>query len=227
VAVGAWLLHERGAPTHRVAERSTVLFLLTSAMSVVTLMLIGIALFVGLLLGSSNPLLSIVPGAVGAAMLAFFLALPSLIDLGAHLRAPGRLRTVLTTAAAAVRDTRQLLFRPDWRILGAVAYLWCDIGVLMACLAATGNAPPVSTIVLAYLIGSIASVVPIPGGVGILDAGLVGMLVLYGVAATPATATTLVYHGLMLWIPGVWGTVAFVVLRRTRNRPLRPRPSNE
>ncbi len=50
---------------------------------------------------------------------------------------------------------------------------------------------------------------------------MVGALVLYGVKARPAAAATLVYHAISLWIPAVWGTLAFVLLRRHRRRAAR------
>jgi len=68
-------------------------------------------------------------------------------------------------------------------------------------------------------------VIPIPGGIGVLDGSMIGMLVLYGVAATPAAAATIVYHAIALWIPAMWGTVACLVLRRTRHQPLTLRPT--
>ena len=77
---------------------------------------------------------------------------------------------------------------------------------------------------LAYQIGYLSNVIPIPGGIGVLDGSMVGMLVLYGVAATPAAAATIVYHAIALWIPAMWGTLAFLILRRTRHEPLTPRP---
>ena len=95
VAVGAWLLIERGAPPARVAERSAVLFLITSAVNVITMTLVGLALYVGILPGPHNPLLSAVPAAVGITVLAFFLALPRLSELGAAHRAPGRIQRLL------------------------------------------------------------------------------------------------------------------------------------
>jgi uncharacterized membrane protein YbhN (UPF0104 family) len=224
VAVGAWLLIERGARPGRVAERSAVLFLITSAVNVITMTVVGLALFVGILPGPRNPLLSALPAAVGIAVLVF-LAVPRLSDLGAANRAPGRIQTLLKTTAESVRDTRDLLFKPDWRIAGAFAYLWCDIAVLAACFAATGHSPPLAAIVLAYQIGYLSNVIPIPGGIGVLDGSMVGMLVLYGVAATPAAAATIVYHALALWIPAMWGTLAFLILRRTRHEPLTLRPT--
>ena len=227
IAVGAWLLVDRGGDPIRVAERSAILFLLTSAVNVVTLVLAGLGLFTGLLPGPSNPLLSLLPAAVGTAALAFFLALPRISESVAARRAPGRVRTLLVEIASSIRLTEQLLLRRDWRIIGAIAFLWCDIGVLVACFAAAGAAPPLAAIVLAYQIGYLSNLIPVPGNIGVLDGSLVGMLVLYGAAATTATAATVVYHAIALWIPAMWGTVAFVILRRTRHEPITLRPPRE
>jgi uncharacterized membrane protein YbhN (UPF0104 family) len=68
-------------------------------------------------------------------------------------------------------------------------------------------------------------VIPVPGGIGVLDGSLVGMFALYGgTAASLATAATVVYHAISLWVPALWGTVAFVILQRTRGRPITLRP---
>ncbi len=227
IAVGAWLLVERGGNPARVAERSAVLFLLTSAVNVVTLVLAGLGLWIGVLPGPSNPLLSVVPAAVGTAVLVLFLALPAITDRFAAKRAPGRMRTLLTEFSSSIRATRRLLSTPDWRIIGAIAFLWCDIAVLAACFAAAGVVPPLATIVLAYQIGYLSNLIPIPGNVGVLDGSLVGMLVIYGASATIATAATVVYHAIALWIPAMWGTVAFIILRRTRHEPITLRPPRE
>jgi uncharacterized membrane protein YbhN (UPF0104 family) len=224
IAVGAWLLVDRGGNPVRVAERSAVLFLLTSAINVFTLVLAGLGLYFGILPGPRNPLLSLLPALGGIAAMVFFLTLPRFSERLAAAREPGRIRTVMIEIAASIRLTEQLLFRPDWRIIGAIAFLWCDIGVLAACFAAAGDVPPLAVVILAYQIGYLSNLVPIPGNVGVLDGSVVGMFVLYGVSATLATAATVVYHAIALWIPAMWGTVAFVILRRTRNRPLIPRP---
>jgi uncharacterized membrane protein YbhN (UPF0104 family) len=223
-ALGGWLLVERGAPIDRVAERSAVLFLLTSAINVITLILAGLTLFAGVLPGARNPLLSILPAAVGIVVLLFFLALPRIIDRGLARHIPGRVEVALRTTAMSIRDTAELLRRPDWRIVGAIGYLWFDIGVLIACFAAVGPIPPLAPLVLAYQIGYISNAIPIPGGIGVLDGSLIGMLALYGVNATDAAAATVVYHAIALWIPATWGTIAFVILRRTRRQPLQLRP---
>jgi uncharacterized membrane protein YbhN (UPF0104 family) len=227
VAVGAWLLVERGASPARVAERSAVLFLLTSAINVITLVLAGLGLAIGVLPGPSNPLLSVVPAAVGMAVLVVFLALPTISDRVAAGWSPGRARTLLIEFAGTIRSTRRLLMTPDWRIIGAIAFLWCDIGVLAACFAAAGSVPPLATIVLAYQIGYLSNLIPVPGNIGVLDGSMVGMFAIYGVSATLATAATVVYHAIALWVPAMWGTVAFIILRRTRNEPITLRPPRE
>jgi uncharacterized membrane protein YbhN (UPF0104 family) len=223
LAVGAWLLRERGVPTARIAERSAVLFLLTSAVNVITLMLAGFALWLGILPGPRNPLLSLVPGLVGLAVFVVFLALPRISEYYAVRRPEGRLRALLLGTAESIRHTRRLLFKPDWRLLGAFGFLWFDIAVLGVCFDATGNIPPLAVIVLAYQIGYLSNLIPVPGNIGVLDGSFVGLFVLYGGGATTAAAATVVYHAIALWVPAMWGTIAFIILRRTKSRPLTPR----
>ncbi len=226
IAVGAWILHERGVPAGRIAERSAVLFLLTSAINLLTLAAVGLALGLGILPGPRNPLLSFLPAGVAIAIFAFFLALPRLSEHWAHARS-GRLAAALVAVAATIRATRTTLLRPDWRLLGAIGYLWFDIGVLWACFQATGHTPSIAVIVLAYQIGYLANVLPIPGNVGVLEGSFVGMLVLYGVSATPSAAAAVVYHAIALWIPALWGTFGFIRLRRSLSEPLVPRAGRE
>jgi uncharacterized membrane protein YbhN (UPF0104 family) len=227
IAVGAWLLVERGGEPTLVAQRSAVLFLLTSAINVITLFLAGLGLWIGVLPGPRNPLLSVVPAAVAAAAFVLFLLLPQFTERLAQGRSHGRLRTVLIQLATSIRLTKRILFSTDWRIVGAIAFLWCDIAVLAACFAAAGHAPPLAVIVLAYQIAYLSNVIPIPGGIGVLDGSLVGMFVLYGVPAAISTAAAVVYHAIALWIPAMWGTAAFIILRRTRNEPLTLRPPRD
>jgi uncharacterized membrane protein YbhN (UPF0104 family) len=224
VAMGGWLLVERGAPLGRVAERSAVLFLLTSAVNVITFALAGVALFAGAP-GPHGPLLSLLPAGVGTAVLLGVLALPLIIDRGLDRRLPARLRTLLSGTAMSIRDTQSFLFKPDWRLVGAIGYLWFDIGVLMACFAALGVSAPLAPVVLAYQIAYLSNAIPVPGGIGVLDGSLVGMLVVYGLAGADAAAATLVYHAISLWIPAMWGTIAFLILRHTRRQPLELRPT--
>jgi uncharacterized membrane protein YbhN (UPF0104 family) len=225
VAVGGLLLVERGGDPTTVAERSAVLFLLTTAINVLTLILIGFLLWLGILPGNQNPWLSLFPAAFCTVAFLAVLAVPRYSERLAARRPPGKVRTLLVETAISIRLTEHVLFRWDWRIIGAIAYLWCDIAVLMACFAAAGPVPPLAIVVMAYQIGYISNVIPVPGGIGVLDGSLVGMFALYGgTPAALATAATVVYHAISLWVPALWGTVAFVILRRTRARPITLRP---
>jgi uncharacterized membrane protein YbhN (UPF0104 family) len=225
VAVGGLLLVERGGDPTTVAERSAVLFLLTTAINVLTLILAGFLLWLGILPGNQNPWLSLFPALFCTFAFLAVLAIPHYSERLAARRSPGKLRTLLQETAISIRLTEQVLFRWDWRIIGAIAYLWCDIAVLMACFAAAGPVPPLAVVVLAYQIGYLSNVIPVPGGIGVLDGSLVGMFALYGgTSAALATAATVVYHAISLWVPALWGTVAFVILQRTRGRPITLRP---
>jgi uncharacterized protein (TIRG00374 family) len=75
-------------------------------------------------------------------------------------------------------------------------------------------------LVLAYQISYLSNLIPVPGGIGVLDGSMIGMLVLYGVGGTVATAATLVYHAIALWVPTVCGTIAFVLLQKTNRQPI-------
>jgi len=216
IAIGSWLLIERGAPPARVIERSAVLFMLTSAVNIITLVVVGFGLFTGLFAGPQQPLLTIVPAGVGLVVFVGFIVLTGAAEGLAERRAPGRARTVLSELAASVRDTERLLLAPDWRLLGAIGYLWFDIGVLIACFAALGDVPPLAPVILAYQLGYLTDLIPVPGGIGVVDASLVGLLVLFGVNATDATAAVLAYHAIALWVPALWGALAFLMLRRGR-----------
>ena len=67
--------------------------------------------------------------------------------------------------------------------------------------------------ILAYSIGYAANSLPIPGGIGVLDAGLTGALVLYGISPVHAAAAVIVYHAIAFWVPGLGGLIAYLRLR--------------
>jgi uncharacterized membrane protein YbhN (UPF0104 family) len=224
IAVGAWLLVERGGKPSRVAERSAVLFLLTSGVNLITLAVAGLGVWIGLFPGTHDPLLSLVPGAVGVLVFLLFLSLPIISDrlTAGHT---GRAAQWTHATSETIRATERVLFRWDWRIVGALGYLWWDIAVLWVCFRAIGHPPAFATVVLAYQIGYLSNLIPVPGGIGILEGSFIGMFALYGVGVTMTTSATIVYHAISLWVPATWGTVTFILLRRSRNEPLILRPS--
>ncbi len=108
--------------------------------------------------------------------------------------------------------------RPSWRLLGAVGYLGFDIAVLGVLFAACGHPIPIDVLVLGYIIGYLANTLPVPGGFGVLEAGLAGTLVAYGAPATDAAAAVVVYHAIAFWIPSLGGLVGYGLLRHRESR---------
>ena len=208
LAIGAFLIHMTGAPLRWIVRRSAGLFFLGGVMSSVVLVGAGIALIAGAA-GPHDFLRVVLPTVVAAAGTLLIAALPRLVP--SWQRAPRWLGAL----AAGVREAEVTTFnrRPSWRLIGAVGYLGFDIAVLWVTLRAVGHAPSVPVVMLAYSIGYAANWVPIPGGMGVLDAGLTGALVLYGVSPVHAAAAVIVYHAIAFWIPGLGGVLSYLRLR--------------
>ena len=98
-------------------------------------------------------------------------------------------------------------------MLGLLGYLVFDILVLWATFRALGPTLPLAVLAVAYIIGQLGNLVPLPGGIGGVELGLVGALVLYGAHALTATAAVLLYRAIQLWLPAALGLVALIQLR--------------
>jgi uncharacterized membrane protein YbhN (UPF0104 family) len=208
LAIGGWLMHLAGAPTRWVVRRSEGLFFLSGAVSAAALIGAGLALIAGAP-GPHDFLRAALPTAIALSGTLAIAALPSI--LRSHPSAPSWLRAI----SAGVEEAERITFhRPaSWRLLAAVGYLAFDIAVLWVALRALGHAPSVPALTMGYSIGYAANSLPIPGGIGVLDAGLTGTLALYGVSASHAAAAVLIYHAIALWVPGVGGLYAYLRLR--------------
>jgi uncharacterized membrane protein YbhN (UPF0104 family) len=216
LAIGGWLIHLAGAPTDWIVRRSGGLFFLTSAVNAATVIAAGLAL----ILGASGPhdfALAVLPTLLVGAITFAVVALPAVIR--SRPRTPAWIRAI----SAGVLDAEETTFhRPNWRLLGSLGYLWFDIAVLWLVLRGLGEAPSVPALVLAYTIGYLANTLPIPGGIGVLEAGLTGALVLYGVSPAHAAAAALVYHAIALWVPGLGGLVGYLRVRPRLVKRARP-----
>jgi uncharacterized membrane protein YbhN (UPF0104 family) len=225
IAIGAWVVKAKGGSLRAFLERSAVLFLLTSAINVATLAVAGVLVGAGVLPSAHALLLGLLPGAVGIVTIAASLGVPRLAARTSHVTRPGRRLRWLHATARVIEATRRDLVTPRWRLCGAIAYLWLDIAVLWVCLRAVGGALPVGALTLAYLVGYLGNVLPVPGGIGVLDGGLLGALVLYGARPATAAAGVLIYHAIALWLPTLLGTAAFLRIRRRLHGPAAGRPA--
>jgi uncharacterized protein (TIRG00374 family) len=226
LALGVWALRRGGMPVDEIARKTVAFFLLTSAPSVVMLFLLGVGLAVGVFPGGGGPLLTVVPAAVAAAAIAGTLGVRRLARKAeAQIRRQGerskwfRLAPALSALADGVEEAINQLRRPDALLLvGLVGYLVFDQLAFWASFRAVGASPDLAVIWMAYLIGQLGNWIPVPGGIGGVELGLVGALVLYGLPAVTATAGVLLYRVIELWIPSVMGIAAFAQLRRLLKR---------
>ncbi|HTA32963.1 MAG TPA: lysylphosphatidylglycerol synthase transmembrane domain-containing protein [Solirubrobacteraceae bacterium] len=225
LALGAWALKRGGMPASEIARRTAAFFLLTSVPNVVGVILVGLGLAVGLFPGESNPLLTLVPAAIAALAIAGALlagrtagALHARLlrseAAGSSRRVTVTLKTLVATADGVNEAVALLRERNPWLIGGLIAYLAFDVMVLWASFRAFGSSPPLGIVWIGYLIGELGGLIPVPGGIGGIDAGLVGTFVLYGVPVTAAASAVLAYRAIALWVPALLGSIAFVMLRR-------------
>jgi uncharacterized protein (TIRG00374 family) len=132
----------------------------------------------------------------------------------------------LLAVSEGVDDALREIRRHDWRVLGAVGYWLFDALTLWASLAAFGHTASFWVVAMAYLVGMIANSVPVPGGFGAVEGGLVGMLDLFDAApGSTVVAAVIVYRAISLWVPALIGSAAFLALRREIGRTAAPSPS--
>ena len=215
LALGAWILRRGGIPGDRIARRTVAFFLVTSIANVSLVILAGVALATGVLAGPSDRFtLGAIPAIAGVGAIALALAAGRIARSRAGRPGRRRLDAGLSAVGDGVAEAVGLL-RSYAVWVGSIGYLLFDLAVLGACFPAFGNsAPPIDALVLAYLIGQLGGLVPLPGGLGGLDLGLLGALVLYGVNATDAAVAVLAYRALLLTVPAAVGLPALASLRR-------------
>jgi uncharacterized protein (TIRG00374 family) len=101
-------------------------------------------------------------------------------------------------------------------VLGGVVWWGFDIAALWASFHAFGaDPPPTAVIVLAYFVGMLGNVLPLPGGIGGVDGGMIGAFAALDVNFGYATVAVLAYRAFAFWLPTVPGAFAYLQLRRT------------
>ena len=166
--------------------------------------------------GAPSVLYGIVPALGGVLLISLALAARSTAGRLAQRTHRDRVARVLRVVGEGVDEALALLraYEP-LIILGAAGYMLFDVAMLGVCFAAFGNdVPPVGVLLLAYIIGQLGSLIPLPGGIGGVDGALIGTLVIYGVDVTDAAVAVIAYRGLLLLIPALLGLPALAVLRR-------------
>jgi uncharacterized membrane protein YbhN (UPF0104 family) len=227
LALGAWILHEGGMPAERIAKRSVAFFLIKSSVNFVAVAILGTILALGVV----GPDLALWKTALPAAFAVAFIAAVAAVPRLGTGRSPGpdagRVRRAIATGRKTLLDGIGeagflLRSRDRMMIVGAIGYWAWDNAVLWATFHAFGASPDVSIILMGYLIGQLGGLLPLPGGLGGIDGGLLGTLIVYGTPVATTAAAVLAYRVILFWLPLIVGGLAFASLRRGLNRPDRP-----
>jgi uncharacterized protein (TIRG00374 family) len=230
IALTAWALRRSGMERRTVACRMVAFLCLLYIVYMLALIVFGLGLHFGLFNGPDPIAVTIVPAGLAAAAVAIFLAIslvPSDFERvvarwgGGHrrtrlVRLAERLATAPASVATGVRTAIMLVRERRLGVLGAVMWWGFDICVLWACFHAFGDDPPYfAVIVMAYFVGMLGNLLPLPGGIGGVDGGMIGAFILFDVDKSYALVAVLSYRAFAFWLPTIPGAVAYLALRRT------------
>jgi uncharacterized protein (TIRG00374 family) len=169
----------------------------------------------------------VIPAIFGLVVIALGLALSRVPpDLQRRLegfaRRGGRLARIAQRAAnapaafsAGMREALCHVRERDPALLGSIIYWAFNIAVLWACFHAFGDPPPLAVIIQGYFVGFLGNLLPLPGGIGGVDGGMIGAFAAFGVPLPLVVPAVLAYRVFTFWLPTIPGAIAYFQLRRT------------
>ena len=231
VALTVWALRASGLDGATVARRMVGFEILNYAVYMVALVVAGFGLRLGLFAGKAPLGLTVVPAAFGLVVIALAVSMLWIAGpvesrmLGWAKNSHGRVARFWKRAAGypravegGLRFAIALVRRGDRSWLGAILGWAFDIGALWASFRAFGHSPPGAVLVMGYYVGTLANALPLPGGIGGVEGGMIGAFVGFGVSGPLAVIAVLGYRTISYWVPAIPETVAYVQLRHTAGR---------
>jgi uncharacterized membrane protein YbhN (UPF0104 family) len=227
VALTAWALRRSGMEPRLVACRMVAFLVLLYVIYAGSMLIDGLGLGTGLFPGGGSFAITYVPAIAAAVLFAAAGALtllPGDVERRMERWASGsgrlthwlaRAATVPALTASGVRTAFDVIRSRDAGLLGALAWWGFDISVLWAMFHAFGAPPPFTVIWMAYFIGTLGNLLPLPGGLGGVEGGMIGAFAAFGVNLELAVLAVLSYRAISFWLPTVPGAVAYFQLRRT------------
>ena len=226
VALTVWALRASGLDARTITRRVLAFEFCLYGVYAAAVIVGGVGLRSGLFTGGAPWALTVAPAALGAIAVVALLSMRALPDdFERRMKALGgtrrghRVRAQLARAPWAVHDalgiTFALIKQRKLGLLGAIAYWGFDIAVLWACFHAFGQPPPVAVIVIAYFVGALANALPLPGGLGGVEGGMIGAFLALGTPSSLVILAVLSYRLVSFWLPTVPGAAAYIQLRRT------------
>jgi uncharacterized protein (TIRG00374 family) len=245
IALTAWALRRSGIEGRVVACRMIAFLVMLYAVYMLTLVVGGLGLYLGLFAGPAPFAITVGPAIFGAVVILLFLGfsrLPANVAPWMSRRTSGtsrvgrvtrRLAAAPATLATGIRTALAIMRARDPHALGAIGWWGFDIAVLWACFHAFGAAPPQAVIVMSYFVGMLGNTLPLPGGIGGVDGGMIGAFTVFGVDVELSVVAVLAYRAFAFWLPTLPGAIAYLQLRRTVQRwrrepspiPTEPSPS--
>lgn len=214
IAATAFALRRNGLDARAAGATVAAQLALVYAWFVLLILITGLALF---LVGHASPSLTIVPAGIAAAVLLVAVlgrgGLRRLAKVSA--KREGRMAEALAaipgTLDDGVRSVVTLVRERDPAVVGAALWWIADAGVLWVACHAFGASPNMLDVLMAYLLGQLANLLPIPGGLGV-EAGLLGMLIAFGVSSPVALLASLTQRLISTWLPALPGAIALVAI---------------
>ena len=223
----AWALRRSGMAKRTVADKTMAFLVLTYLPYAFAIVICGFGLHWGLFNGEHPFTLTFVPAVIGCIALAIALAIafiptdlqrrlePVAARRGRIAKLVQQLAQVPAATSAGVRDALEHLRSRDPALLGAVLFWAFQIAVLWAAFHAFGHAPPLAVLVQAFFLGMLGNLLPMPGGVGGVEGGMIGAYAAFGVDTGLAVVAVLVYRAFTFWLPLIPGVIAYFHLRQT------------
>jgi uncharacterized protein (TIRG00374 family) len=227
VAVTAWALRRAGMETGVIACRMVASYVIQYSLYLGSMLVCGLGLWFGLFGGGGTFSLLVIPAlfSAGAIMLVGSMAfvpqdferrLSRLARRSGRIgRIAARVATAPATIGTGVRTALTVLREQPLALIGAAAYWGFDIAVLGLSFRAFGQAIPIAQLIMGYFIGTLGSLLPLPGGVGGVEGGMIGAFAAFGVPGGRAVVGVLAYRAISFWLPTIPGIIGYLRLRVT------------
>jgi uncharacterized protein (TIRG00374 family) len=183
--------------------RATAAVALQQSVQVITH--VSLLIFFSVVAGTSSGLSNMVPGntvlyliaGVAFGVVGTFMFVPKL-RLWLKVAVRPQVAEVLTELGELARDPKRfsiIILGCAATTLGAALALWASV------VAFGGGTTFVTVTVVTMIGGTLASAAPTPGGVGAVEAALIGGLAAFGLPASIAVPSVLLYRVLTCWLP--------------------------
>jgi uncharacterized membrane protein YbhN (UPF0104 family) len=146
---------------------------------------------------------------------------------GRIARLAARLASVPAVAGEATRTALSLVRRRPSLLGWSILWWAADVAVLDACFRAFGESPALGVLIMGYFLGHIGNLLPMPGGVGGVEGGMVGVFAACGMPLDVAVVGTIAYQVISTWLPVAPGLAAYWSLRRRVARWRSDAPEDE